>query len=647
MRPISLIKLVASFIFLPLLFIIGSCKKELIAPQAPGTSQNQVSKITTISYNQFLEALDIEKIGPLGSTFNKSSGTQAKLSSVNEASGTFDIDMSNVKKLVLGDTISYVVALKPKTKRAIHFENITVQTVNGETTAFITVYVPSREWIEDWRGEKHLPFKGTIQATQIALNNLPNLQKQRSISKGPDRKISSASDHIININNKKISLLPGQCESYDIYEAVPYQCSTGDWPGACPWETNISSMGQLDHLPGFRYERINVVNCAPIAVPPGPIIGGNPGGGGTTPNPPGDYNPCDGDVPPITAMKSKDGIVKLSLLPPTNCDDEPTPMVPIYSSEVQGLISLFNLQGNDLNYILNNQDFATQIYSILADGGFNYEEQIAAEMTIKAGAANLFGSSNANAQYSAIASTLPNANLVDPNTFLRYLSLQCALIKIEHPEYSAWRVNWEASKEIVHLMLDGVGLLPGIGEVADLTNGLIYTVEGDGVNAVLSYSAAVPFLGWSSTGAKMAKKLIVFADGTKTTLKWTKKVGNYVNFRDRGQLRTILKIGKHVPKQAHHIIPWAIQVHPAIQKAAKKDGMSPFHLNDLINGIPLDNVIHNGSHPDYDNAVRMALDLIPSNATPAQAYDEVVQLINRIRVAIANNPNLKINEIVF
>lgn len=76
--------------------------------------------------------------------------------------------------------------------------------------------------------------------------------------------------------------------------------------------------------------------------------------------------------------------------------------------------------------------------------------------------------------------------------------------------------------------------------------------------------------------------------------------------------------------------------------------MSPFHLNDLINGIPLDNVIHNGSHPNYDNAVRDLLsNLVPPNATPEQAYDGVVVVIDRIKAAIARNPGVNINDLRF
>lgn len=54
--------------------------------------------------------------------------------------------------------------------------------------------------------------------------------------------------------------------------------------------------------------------------------------------------------------------------------------------------------------------------------------------------------------------------------------------------------------------LDIVGLVPGVGEVADGLNSAIYTARGDYVNASLSAAAMVPFIGWGATGAKFTSK---------------------------------------------------------------------------------------------------------------------------------------------
>lgn len=56
--------------------------------------------------------------------------------------------------------------------------------------------------------------------------------------------------------------------------------------------------------------------------------------------------------------------------------------------------------------------------------------------------------------------------------------------------------------------LDFVGLVPGLGEIADGANALIYLGRGDYINAGLSAAAMVPFAGMAATGGKIARKLI-------------------------------------------------------------------------------------------------------------------------------------------
>src|SRR5690606_36159630 len=76
---------------------------------------------------------------------------------------------------------------------------------------------------------------------------------------------------------------------------------------------------------------------------------------------------------------------------------------------------------------------------------------------------------------------------------MHYFSMQCAMIRLNFtPAEEEWcisnpvacnaKVYWAALSEMVHLGLDIVGLVPVIGEGADLINGAIYLVEGDAVN---------------------------------------------------------------------------------------------------------------------------------------------------------------------
>ncbi|MEK5206694.1 T7SS effector LXG polymorphic toxin [Psychrobacillus sp. FSL H8-0510] len=55
-------------------------------------------------------------------------------------------------------------------------------------------------------------------------------------------------------------------------------------------------------------------------------------------------------------------------------------------------------------------------------------------------------------------------------------------------------------------VLDIAGLIPGVGEIADGVNGVIYSARGDALNATLSFSAMIPFAGWASTAGKFVNK---------------------------------------------------------------------------------------------------------------------------------------------
>jgi RHS repeat-associated protein len=69
-------------------------------------------------------------------------------------------------------------------------------------------------------------------------------------------------------------------------------------------------------------------------------------------------------------------------------------------------------------------------------------------------------------------------------------------------------------KSIGHTTLDVVGLVPVVGEAADLANAGWYAVEGDYVNAGLSAASAIPGAGYAATAAKVANKA---ADAAKAS----------------------------------------------------------------------------------------------------------------------------------
>jgi hypothetical protein len=238
---------------------------------------------------------------------------------------------------------------------------------------------------------------------------------------------------------------------------------------------------------------------------------------------------------------------------------------------------------------------------------------------------------------------------IGTDILVMHFQIQCAVLRFNHPDWSDLRVYWEASKEMLHITLDVFGLCPVVGEVADLTNGVLYTIEGDGMNASLSYANAIPVTGWVTVSTKYAFKLKQVSNiTTKVKLTW-KVVGNSITFGSRNQLRKVLGMAASNidPRQAHHIIPWGKQGNVIVQKAAKSG--NAFHMNEALNGIPLSTAVHNGSHAAYDNVIQSKFNLFNAtnpNATPDECYDFLTDLINDVRVWIINNPNIPINNIV-
>jgi len=90
-------------------------------------------------------------------------------------------------------------------------------------------------------------------------------------------------------------------------------------------------------------------------------------------------------------------------------------------------------------------------------------------------------------------------------------------------ETKAEKSWWSSWGGLVHAVLDVAGMIPVVGEVADLANAAIYAAEGDYVNASLSAAAAVPFAGWAATGAKAGMR-VTQAVGGRVAAKGSAKV---------------------------------------------------------------------------------------------------------------------------
>lgn len=616
--PVAYQKLIGLFLLFSCLFY--SCKKEIITGDdlKVGATTDSKAKIQSIPYQKFVSSVNAKQLGTLKRLVAPSS---FNLNIQVAGGGTLSevtISTDQVKRLEVSDTVSYVLSMELESSNSPTFRNLTIQQAKGKTTAFISTYTPTKEWILKRRATGHNPkFEGTVTYQMVPLSEQGN-QVQAQMTCGYFVKFELVDMPCVGTGAQQ-HYNPEDCQ-YGTGEGGPWQ----DLVATVQWGCEGSGGGGPSGNPGDG----------------GTGTGNTGGGGNTTPNYPDGYDPCASgeikcNVPgPNQAQQlaSLLGISEQSQIDFLDANPTVTAQLQIH----------LNANGNSLD----SKEFALWSILNLTTSGVSAEDVSATYMALAA-SANNFSTSDATAHFNAISAFLPSGPMPTPQAYAMHLTMQCVLIKAEHPEYSIWRVYWEASKEMIHLMLDGVGLVPGLGEIADVTNGVIYTIEGDGVNASLSYASAIPILGWWSFGAKVAMRTIHITPTSKTVLKWVRKSNNVIDFGDRRQLRRVLNMATGDARQAHHIIPWAKQAHPAIQKAAKANGNTPFHLNDPFNGIPLSNSVHLGSHTHYDNLVQGYLQAIPANATPDQAVAAVNALINKIRTAINNNPGVHLNNLNF
>jgi RHS repeat-associated protein len=105
----------------------------------------------------------------------------------------------------------------------------------------------------------------------------------------------------------------------------------------------------------------------------------------------------------------------------------------------------------------------------------------------------------------------------------------------------------------LQLALDVVGLIPGLGEIADGLNCVICLARGDYAGAALSAAAMIPFAGWAATGAKVGRKVVKAADKVADAAKLAKKAKkakNGASFKGKGKKPKKCKPCKKAAKKA-------------------------------------------------------------------------------------------------
>ena len=345
---------------------------------------------------------------------------------------------------------------------------------------------------------------------------------------------------------------------------------------------------------------------------------GVPGGGGGTPGNGGPNAPVTVMEPPLGPEGALDVGSALSSF------------LPDLTSEQTGWINA-----------VGNQSEVLDLLMLLQENSFSEEAETATLLTLTS-LMNATLSGPYDTEHYTVINSYTQPDLTDPYTaavWAAHFSMQCAVLKLQHPEWSDLRVFWEASKEMVHLALDIGGLVPVVGEVCDLVNGVLYTLEGDGVNASLSFAATIPIAGWFATGAKLAYK---------GSWKFVVKANGLIDFgvRNSKKFREALGLIPGDGKHAHHIIPWDFKTSDIVQKASKsKDA---FHINEALNGIPLPSSNHLTGHHLYNTKIESIFTYLGEtypNMDSSAAYNHINALADQIKDLIIANPNMNLGQI--
>ena len=289
-------------------------------------------------------------------------------------------------------------------------------------------------------------------------------------------------------------------------------------------------------------------------------------------------------------------------------------------TEVMELKGVLGLNQGEVLWLLNNQPpgTANEIHSFLQSKNFDDHSKQAGKNILRVIKDGWLTGPYPELQRDAI---IDSYGFPDPAMYVEYVTWAIILEKQweqQHPGQTcgylcltsvALEAYWKAISGTVHTLLDLCGLIPVGGELCDGINGVLYLLEGDGVNATLSFAATIPIAGWLATGAKYALIAVTTADGLKKLKVTLNAASGLIEFSHYSSFRKMMGI-TDPNKHAHHLISWNKREHALIQRALQADEV-PFHMNNPnTNGISIDSWRNQQNHPLYDDRIEASLNAI-------------------------------------
>ncbi len=262
--------------FIAILTIVA-CEKDLYDGAIQQEKQINIKPISLEKFNSKIRQM---KNRPEIERFMVSSRNGSALSRT-ESTSEFEIITDEIKEITQGDYTSYTMYLKtPDTTNNIY--NITIEEIDGNSSFFITKYIPTTYWLEN----KDLPFDGeiiTYRESNTNSSGANTLQEYLDLINGELYPSGGGGGGISGTGNNTSTSYPYDCNGivYETTIVTEIKCGCGH-----NWQDLLTGVcdGCRDYLPKYpSLSTTTTYQCIPISSNPsgtGNTTGGNTLGGG-------------------------------------------------------------------------------------------------------------------------------------------------------------------------------------------------------------------------------------------------------------------------------------------------------------------------------------------------------------------------------
>ena len=141
------------------------------------------------------------------------------------------------------------------------------------------------------------------------------------------------------------------------------------------------------------------------------------------------------------------------------------------------------------------------------------------------------------------------------------------------------------ASQIVHNTLDAVGVIPGVGEVADALNGIVYLAEGDKANAVTSLVSCVPVVGDAiGKGAKNAGRLLGIASESAKYVDDVVELGQSAAKNGKEMIEAVVDNSDEAIEAIETAIKNSDEITGTVKSTAKNSGDSIQYIDERFVG---------------------------------------------------------------